>query len=198
MVKKEEARRLFSLLPLRGKVDASHLRGGRKGGRATPIRIRFRRGSDVKAKAATRISVAAIILAALLSFAPAYAAGGSVVGDWYGVGQPDDKDMAYLDHIKANGTYVSEFEVCKGKKTEHHIESGTWSSSPDITRVITTAIDGHGVSFQFDYAMVSNDGKTWSYSIAAAEPENPTVIGYRFTARRVSPDFRMPGCLQIS
>lgn len=141
---------------------------------------------------------AAIVSLAVLSFCPADAAGGSVVGDWYGLGQPHDKDMAYLDHIKPDGTYVSEFEVCKDKKSEHHIESGAWTSSPDITRVITKVIDGRPVAFTYDYAMVSNDGKTWVYRIVAADPENPNAIGYQFTAKRVGPDFRMPGCLQIS
>ncbi|MGD0141958.1 MAG: hypothetical protein ABSC92_02245 [Rhizomicrobium sp.] len=142
--------------------------------------------------------VAAVAIAATMSFGMADAAGGSVVGDWYGIGQPDDKDMAYLDHIKADGTYVSEFEVCKGKKSERHVESGMWSGSSDITRVITTVIDAHAVHFQFDYAMVSNDGRIWSYRIAASEPENPGVIGYLFNAKRVGPDFRLPSCLQIS
>jgi hypothetical protein len=144
------------------------------------------------------IAVAAVVSLAALSIFPAKAAGGSVVGDWYGLGQPHDKEMAYLDHIKPDGTYVSEFIVCRGKKSEHHIESGTWSASPDITRVVTTVIDNHPVHFQYDYAMVSNDGKIWVYRIAASEPENPTAIGYQFNARRVGPDFRMPGCLEIS
>ena len=139
------------------------------------------------------------VATAVIFFDPANAASGaSVIGDWYGVGQPHDKDMAYLDHIKPDGTYVSEFIVCRGKKSEHHIESGTWSSSPDVTRVVTKIIDGHAVGFAYDYAMVSNDGKTWIYRIVASEPENANAIGYQFTAKRVSPDFRMPGCLEIS
>jgi hypothetical protein len=121
-----------------------------------------------------------------------------VVGDWYGIGQPHDGEMAYLDHIKPDGTYVSEFEVCKGKKSEHHVESGFWNASPDITRVITKIIDGHAVDFTYDYQMVSNDGKNWVYKIVASDPENPEALGYQFNARRVTPDFRMPGCLQIS
>ena len=155
-------------------------------------------GRAIEMTAAGRTFVIAMATATFLSCGTANAAGRSVVGDWYGLGQPHDTEMAYLDHIKPDGTYVSEFEVCKGKKSEHHLESGTWSSSPDITRVITMAIDNHPVHFQYDYAMVSNDGKTWVYRIAASEPENPTAIGYQFNARRVSADFRMPGCLQIS
>jgi hypothetical protein len=32
----------------------------------------------------------------------------------------------------------------------------------------------------------------------ASDPENPQALGYQFNARRVTPDFRLPGCLQIS
>jgi hypothetical protein len=121
-----------------------------------------------------------------------------VIGDWYGIGQPHDGEMAYLDHIKPDGTYVSEFEVCKGKKSVHHVESGFWSASPDITRVVTKIIDGHAADFTYDYQMISNNGKTWVYKIVASDPENPQALGYQFNARRVTPDFRLPGCLQIS
>ncbi len=49
-----------------------------------------------------------------------------------------------------------------------------------------------------DYQMLSNDGKNWSYRIAASEPEDPPAVGYLFTARRVPHYFQLPGCLQIS
>ncbi len=141
-----------------------------------------------------------IVLAALLSCGMASASSGaSVVGDWYGRGQPGgDSITVYLDHIKADGTFVSEFEKCVGKKGGDIIESGTWSASQDIVRVNTKIANGRPLVFQTDYANVSNDGKTWVYRIAASEPESPDTIGYQFTARRVGPDFRLPGCMQIS
>jgi hypothetical protein len=110
----------------------------------------------------------------------------SVVGDWYGRGQPGgDTITVYLDHIKADGTFVSEFERCLGKKGSDIVESGTWAASTEILHVNTKV-------------NVSNDGKTWIYRIVAALPESRDELGYEFNAKRVSPDFRLPGCLQIS
>jgi hypothetical protein len=140
-----------------------------------------------------------LALGAVLMFGPAMAGGASIVGDWYGRGQPGgDSITVYLDHIKADGTFVSEFEKCVGKKGSDIIESGTWTASPDILRINTKVANGKPYFFQTDYANVSNDGKTWIYRIVAAQPESPEEIGYAFNAKRVSADFRLPGCLQIS
>ncbi len=139
------------------------------------------------------------VLGAVLVFGPAMAGGASVVGDWYGRGQPGgDSITVYLDHIKPDGTFVSEFERCVGKRGSDVIESGTWTASPDILRINTKIANGKPFVFQTDYANVSNDGKTWIYRIVAAQPESPEEIGYQFNARRVPADFRLPGCLQIS
>jgi hypothetical protein len=135
---------------------------------------------------------------ALMPLAASAAAPASIVGDWFGSGQPHDEKMAYLDHIKADGTYVSEFERCKGKVTIRSVQSGTWRASPDILRINTNIVDGKPATFQTDYQMISNDGKNWTYRIVAAEPEDSEAMGYQFTAKRVPPYFQLPGCLQIS
>jgi ABC-type glycerol-3-phosphate transport system substrate-binding protein len=141
----------------------------------------------------------AMATAAFLSCGAANAGSAAAVGDWYGRGQPGgDSITVYLDHIKADGTFVAEFERCVGKKGGDVIESGTWSASQDILRVNTRVANGKPLVFQTDYANISNDGKTWVYRIVASEPESPDSIGYQFTARRVSSDFHLPGCMQIS
>jgi hypothetical protein len=148
----------------------------------------------------TRLLSGVLIATCVLSMSDQAAAGSqsSVVGDWYGQGEPFDKNMAYLDHFRADGTVVTEVEICKGKTAMHGKDSGTWTASKDAMRVVTTVSDGAATHFQTDYEIMSNDGKTWSYRIVAAEPEQPSILGYVFTAKRVSPDFRLPGCLQIS
>ena len=149
---------------------------------------------------ATRLLFGVMAAMCLLSV-PGQAVAGSessVVGDWYGHGEPYDKTIAYLDHFRADGTVVTEVEICKGKTPMHGKDSGIWTASKDAMRVVTTVSDGVATHIQIDYEIMSNDGKTWSYRIAASEPEEPSILGYVFTARRVSPDFRLPGCLQIS
>jgi hypothetical protein len=122
----------------------------------------------------------------------------TIAGDWFGRGEPQDKNIFYLDHTKADGTWVSEFERCQGKIAEHHTESGTWRFDNGVEHDIGLLADGHPTHFSFDYAMASNDGQIMSYRVVASDPADPRSIGYLFTARRVSPDFRLPGCLQIS
>jgi hypothetical protein len=149
---------------------------------------------------ATRLLFCILATTGVLSMPDLASAGSqsSVVGDWYGQGEPFDKTMAYLDHFRADGTVVTEVEICKGKTAMHGKDSGTWSASKDAMRVDTTVTDGRATHFQTDYEIMSNDGKTWSYRIVASEPEQPSILGYVFTAKRVAPDFRLPGCLQIS
>ena len=122
----------------------------------------------------------------------------TVVGDWFGRGEPQDKNIFYLDHTNADGTWVSEFERCRGKTAEHHVESGSWRFDNGIEHDVGQVSDGRPAHFKFDYAIVSNSGQKMSYRIVAADPADPLVMGYLFTSVRVSTDFRLPGCLQIS
>jgi hypothetical protein len=122
----------------------------------------------------------------------------SIVGFWFGRGEPQDKNEVWLDRVNADGTWVSQFETCHGKLAEHHVQGGTWRMDNGIERDFGKVFDGHPTRFEFDYATVSNDGRTWSYRLSATNPTHPEAIGYLFTARRVGADFRLPGCLQIS
>jgi hypothetical protein len=167
---------------------------------ASGIFAQCEKGNDLRVKAGFAFLGLVTVFVAIASLRPANAASAStsIVGDWFGSGQPHDEKMAYLDHIKADGTYVSEFERCKGKVTIRSVQSGRWSASPDILRINTNIVDGKPATFQTDYQMISNDGKNWSYRIVASEPEDAEAMGYLFTAKRVPAYFQLPGCLQIS
>ena len=72
-----------------------------------------------------RVFCAAVL--GLLAVAPASGAEPSpIVGIWFGRGEPEDKSEVWLDRVNADGTWVSEFETCRGKTSEHHVESGIW------------------------------------------------------------------------
>jgi hypothetical protein len=144
-----------------------------------------------------RVFCAAVL--GLLAVTPASGAGPSqIVGIWFGRGEPEDKNEVWLDRVNADGTWVSEFETCRGKTSEHHVEGGIWRMDNGVERDFGQVSDGHPTHFEFDYATVSNNGQTWSYRLAATDLKYPNVVGYVFTARRVDADFRLPGCLQIS
>jgi hypothetical protein len=122
----------------------------------------------------------------------------SIVGIWFGRGEPEDKNEVWLDHVNADGTWVSEFETCRGKTAMHHVDSGTWRLDNGVERDFGRVSDGKPNRFEFDYATVANNGQIWSYRLVATDPQYPDAIGYVFTARRVGADFSLPGCLQIS
>ena len=77
---------------------------------------------------------AALCLIFCLASLEAYAAP-SLVGFWFGQGQPYDKRSMYIDHFMANGKYRSQFRDCLKDKAEDSHEDGTWSVKGDILTI---------------------------------------------------------------
>ena len=67
-----------------------------------------------------RLLICLMCLAAI----PASAAP-SLVGIWFGQGQPGDKQSMYLDHFLANGELHSQFRDCRNGKHIDSTEDGT-------------------------------------------------------------------------
>ena len=80
---------------------------------------------------------AACLICCLVAF-PAFAAP-SLVGIWFGQGQPYDKRSMYIDRFFANGKYRSEFRDCQKDKAEDSHEDGTW-----LEDLGTGALNGQG------------------------------------------------------
>jgi hypothetical protein len=53
------------------------------------------------------------------------AAAPSLVGIWFGQGQPDNKESMYLDHLLPNGHIHSRFRTCIKGKAYDSTEDGT-------------------------------------------------------------------------
>ena len=93
------------------------------------------------------------------------------VGNWYGVGEPDDPSISYIDSYRADGTFHSEFRKCeRGEVVWHQTETGKWSVSNGVLRMISDTIDGKPERFENSYAIES-------------------VTGDEFRARLHAPDF---------
>jgi hypothetical protein len=77
----------------------------------------------------------------------------SLVGIWLGHGQPGDRGVVYLNEIRANGTFRSQFrkydETCR--IVVDVLETGTWKLAGDIEQMITTIADGKPVRFAETY-----------------------------------------------
>ena len=112
----------------------------------------------------------ALAATVLMGAAPA-APVSSFIGNWYGVGEPDDPSISYIDAYHADGTFNSEFRKCERDKVVwRQTETGKWSVTNGVLRMISVTIDGKPETFDN------------SYTIQFATPDE-------FRARLHKPDF---------
>src|SRR5665213_420973 len=99
-----------------------------------------RMGSDIRRRLAVGL---AGIAAALFTMGAAPGAGFTFIGNWYGVGEPDDPGISYIDSYSADGSFRSEFRKCqRGEMVWRQTETGKWSVSGGMLRMISDTIDG--------------------------------------------------------
>jgi hypothetical protein len=108
------------------------------------------------------------------------------VGNWYGVGEPDDPSISYIDSYAADGTFHSEFRKCeRGEVVWHQTETGKWSLSNGVLRMISDTIDGKPERFENSYTVELAAGD--EFRARLHEP------GFLFIERRL-PKFEFPPC----
>jgi len=98
-------------------------------------------------------SLFALSLAIGLGTAPAVAQP-SFVGIWYSAFQPDEPDVISLIEFKADGTFYEEFRKCMGGDfVGYQYESGTWSVTDGVERVMVKMINGAEASVEDNYSV---------------------------------------------
>ncbi len=128
-------------------------------------------------------------LALALSAAPAGAAA-SLVGTWFGTGQPDDKGAMYLDHLLPDGRVHSQFRSCIKGKAVDSTEDGTWVVAGDIRTVTVITHDGLFLPRIDHYRIVS---------LAADRYREVYIpLNFAYDSRRVDAKFTMPSCELVS
>ena len=94
----------------------------------------------------------ATVLVSGFTMAAAPGTTANFVGNWYGVGEPDDPSISYIDAYSADGTFHSEFRKCqRGEVVWHQTETGKWSISGGVLRMISDTIDGKPDRFDNSY-----------------------------------------------
>ena len=118
------------------------------------------------------------------------AAAPSLVGSWFGQGQPGDKASMYLDHLMADGKIHSRFRDCRNGKTYDSEEDGTWSISGNL---LTIQVNFH------DGALMP---RTDVYTLDAASSKGFRItfipLKFPYDERRVDDKFEMPSCQLVS
>jgi hypothetical protein len=134
---------------------------------------------------------AVLLLApAIPAFVLAASAAPSVVGNWFGQGQPDDKTAMYLDHLLPNGDFHGEYRNCVKGKTVDTTQSGRWMLKGDRLTIIIGNDDGMPTLRTDLYTMLSLEDRLWKYRF------DPTAFLY--SAKRVDGGFKLPPCQLVS
>ena len=135
------------------------------------------------------MKAAALCVICCLTAFPARAAP-SLVGIWFGQGQPYDKRSMYIDHFMANGKYRSDFRDCHKDKAEDSYEDGTWSVKGDI---LTINVERHN-------GVAAPRGETYRLTLVTQTRFKDVYLplNFPFDERRVADDFKMPACDLVS
>jgi hypothetical protein len=128
---------------------------------------------------------------ALCLVASPVAAAPSLVGTWFGQGQPGDKASMYLDHFTADGRLHSKFRDCRnGKVADESEEDGTWS------------ISGNLLTIQVNFHNGALAPRTDVYTLDAATAKSFRItyllLKFPYDERRVDDKFEMPSCQLVS
>jgi hypothetical protein len=80
----------------------------------------------------------------------------SLAGFWYGIGEPDDPAIFYIDYFHADGTFNSEYRKCeKGKLVYQQTQSGKWSVANGVLTMNSDYVNGKPDSFDHFYRIES-------------------------------------------
>jgi len=120
------------------------------------------------------------------SAAPAPAPPPTLVGYWYGIGEPGDPEIFYIDTFNADGTFNGEYRKCeKGKLIYQQTQSGTWKVADGVLTINSTVINGEAKRFDHSYTI-----ELLSATELQARLHDPDFL---FTERRI-PKFEFPPC----
>ena len=124
-----------------------------------------------------------------LAVTPAGAAT-TLVGTWFGQGEPYDKAQMYLDHFLPNGEIHSQFRTCvKGKATDS-TEDGVWKVTGNTLVINVARHDGISAPREDVYRLDLVTPQRFR--------ETYLKLNFPFDERRVPDDFKMPSCELVS
>ncbi|HEX4026261.1 MAG TPA: hypothetical protein VHX18_01485 [Rhizomicrobium sp.] len=110
----------------------------------------------------------------------------SLAGNWFGQGQPGDKQSMYLDRLTADGQIHSRFRDCRNGKAIDSSEDGTWSLS------------GNTLTIQVNFHNGALMPRTDVYRLESASAKDFRItyelLNFPYDERRVADRFEMPSC----
>ena len=147
------------------------------------------RGVIVLRAISAKSTVAALMILIAVSnvaAAPAPSQPPTIVGFWYGIGEPGDPDTFYVDAFHPDGKFNGMYAKCeKGKLINQQTQAGTWKLEDGVLTINSTVIDGKPGKFDHSY-----DVELLTATEFHARLQD---IDFLFIERRI-PKFEFPPC----
>jgi hypothetical protein len=132
-----------------------------------------------------RLVLALLVLAAT----PAWA-GSSLVGDWFGMGQPWDPGAMYVITILPDGNFHTRHRFCQRGKELNRLVEGSWAMAGNVITYHVARVNGM-VRPRVDVFRVTRLDDTHQDTVFLRN-------NFPYKARRVEAAFRMPSCQLVS
>lgn len=133
-----------------------------------------------------RVSRSLALFALLLGATPCAAAPATLLGNWFGTGQPNDKSEMYIDHFLPGGIFRAEHRTCRQGKAQDGTQTGRWALAGDTLTIHVAMESGNRVE------------RDDVYRIAALDARKQTSIylpmNFSYSDTRVDNGFKMPDC----
>ncbi|HKQ10480.1 MAG TPA: hypothetical protein VJS85_04765 [Rhizomicrobium sp.] len=122
----------------------------------------------------------------IVLFASPVCAQSTMVGTWFGQGQPHSKESMYIDRMRAGGSWRGEYRTCIKGKSSDQVQEGRWSLVGDMLILKVEFVDGRSAARTDSYKMLAHTATSQKY----------VSLGWNFpyTPKKMADDFQMPSC----
>jgi hypothetical protein len=128
-----------------------------------------------------------LLAVCLVLLATSARAQSSMVGTWFGYGQPQNKNSMYIDRMRPDGSWRGEYRTCaKGKPIDDQVQEGRWALKGDILTLGVETVDGLFAPRIDTYQMLAHDARSQKYLSQSWK--------FPYTPNRVADSFKMPPC----
>jgi hypothetical protein len=110
----------------------------------------------------------------------------TMVGTWFGQGQPDSKESMYIDRMRADGGWRGEYRTCIKGKSSDQVQEGSWALKGDTLILKVEFVDGRRAPRVDNYKMIARTATTQKYISQS--------FNFPYTPKKMADDFQMPSC----
>ena len=110
----------------------------------------------------------------------------TIVGFWYGIGEPGDPAVMYVDAFHPDGRFDAMYGKCeKAQLVNQQTQSGTWKLEDGVLTINSTVINGKPDRFDHSYTVELLSATEFHARLRERD--------FLFVERRV-PKFEFPPC----